>query len=222
MFEQALAIDPNDPDALAGDAAAAMVEFGFGWVNPATDYDVRILGQADRALARAPDNLRAYAAKGAYLTDSGRDRTKRSKPSTPVLQWIRIRAVARNAQQRRDVSRPLRTGESGYSRGHPAQSARSQAGPVAQLRGRRGDRPRQLRRRIDEAGKAIDAGYKVFWAYLNLAAAHALKGDTDAAESAMAEALRLNPRLSVKWLTERKPILKPAFDSLRKAGLPEE
>ncbi len=44
----------------------------------------------------------------------------------------------------------------------------------------------------------------------------------DEAKTALDEALRLNPKLSVKWLTERKPVLKPAFEVLRKAGLPEE
>ena len=32
---------------------------------------------------------------------------------------------------------------------------------------------------IEEANKAIDGGYRVFYAYLNLAAAHALKGDAN-------------------------------------------
>ena len=53
---------------------------------------------------------------------------------------------------------------------------------------------------IDEANKAIDAGYRVFYSYLNLAAAHALKGDIDQAKAPLAEARRLNPKLSVKWL----------------------
>jgi adenylate cyclase len=75
---------------------------------------------------------------------------------------------------------------------------------------------------IDEASKAIDAGYRIFYPYLNLAAAHALRGDIDEAKAPLAEALRLNPRLSVKWLLGRKPVLQPAFDALRKAELPEE
>jgi hypothetical protein len=58
--------------------------------------------------------------------------------------------------------------------------------------------------------------------YLNLAAAQGLKGDIDAAKIPLAEARRINPKLSVKWLTVRKPILQPAFEALRKAGLPEE
>ena len=75
---------------------------------------------------------------------------------------------------------------------------------------------------IEEATKAIDAGYRILYSYLNLAAAHALKGDIDRAKAPLGEARRLNPKLSVKWLTTRKPILQPAFDALRKAGLPED
>jgi hypothetical protein len=74
---------------------------------------------------------------------------------------------------------------------------------------------------IDECNKAIDGGYRVFYSYLNLAG-HAFKGNIDEAKAALAEARRLNPKLSIKWLIERKPVLQPAFDGLRKAGLPEE
>jgi adenylate cyclase len=75
---------------------------------------------------------------------------------------------------------------------------------------------------IDECNKAIDGGHRVFYSYLNLAAAHAFKGDMDEATAALTEARRLNPKLSVKCLIEHKPVLQPAFDVLRKAGLPEE
>ena len=75
---------------------------------------------------------------------------------------------------------------------------------------------------IEEASMAIDAGYRTYFTYLNLAAAHAFKGEMDEAKTALAEARRLYPKLSVKWLTGRKPILQPAFEVLRKAGLPEE
>jgi hypothetical protein len=44
----------------------------------------------------------------------------------------------------------------------------------------------------------------------------------DEAKTAMAEARCLYPKLSVKWLSERKPILQPAFEVLRKEGLLEE
>ena len=56
LFEQALKIDPNDAAALNGSAITYLNEYGFGWTNPETDYEAKILGQADRALALAPGN----------------------------------------------------------------------------------------------------------------------------------------------------------------------
>jgi adenylate cyclase len=77
---------------------------------------------------------------------------------------------------------------------------------------------------IEEDNKATDAGYKAFWPYLNLAAAHAAKGDIDEAKTALTEARRLNPKLSVKWLMGMGigSSWQPWFDRLRKAGLPDE
>jgi adenylate cyclase len=54
LFEQALRIDPNETDALAGDAYAYMLEYTRGWATTGTDYEAKILGQADRAIALAP------------------------------------------------------------------------------------------------------------------------------------------------------------------------
>src|SRR5271166_6328659 len=70
--------------------------------------------------------------------------------------------------------------------------------------------------------RSESTGYRVFYSYLNLAVGHAFKGEMDEAKTALDEALRLNAKLSVKWLTERKPVLQPGFEVLRKAGLPEE
>ena len=67
LFEQALKIDPNSAAALAGNANTYTLDFAYGWTNPQTDYDAKILEQADRAIALAPDNWRAYAAKSTYL-----------------------------------------------------------------------------------------------------------------------------------------------------------
>jgi adenylate cyclase len=75
---------------------------------------------------------------------------------------------------------------------------------------------------LEDVKEAVDGGYRNIYSYMNLAAAHAFKGEMDEAKAAMAEALRLKPDLSVKWLTKHKPVLQFAFDGLRKAGLPEE
>ncbi len=54
MFDQALKIDPDDADALAGDTLTYVVQNVFFPSNVATDYEAKIVGQADRAIALAP------------------------------------------------------------------------------------------------------------------------------------------------------------------------
>jgi adenylate cyclase len=80
-------------------------------------------------------------------------------------------------------------------------------------------------RRFDAASvqyqKAIDAGFRSFQPYVSLAAAEALAGKPEDARSALAEGRRLQPNLTIKWLTEHAPNIPPLFEGLRKAGLPE-
>ena len=61
-----------------------------------------------------------------------------------------------------------------------------------------------------------------FFVYTNLAAAYAHAGKMDEAKAELAEARRLNPAITVKWMKEHTPNLPAVFDGLRKAGLPEE
>jgi adenylate cyclase len=75
---------------------------------------------------------------------------------------------------------------------------------------------------IEEANKAIDAGYRVFLAYTMLTVAYALDGKLEAGKAALAEARRLNPKLTVKLMGERYPDFPWMSEGLRKAGLPEE
>src|SRR4029079_16457407 len=71
LFEQALAIDPNDSYALAGSAWTYFIDYYFQWGTNATDYDAKVIGQADRAIALDPHS-RAYNEKSMYLNSSGR------------------------------------------------------------------------------------------------------------------------------------------------------
>jgi len=72
FFEEALQIDPDDADALAGEAFTYRNENLFEWTNPETNYEARIFGFADRAIALAPDAMLAYWAKAGYLVTSRR------------------------------------------------------------------------------------------------------------------------------------------------------
>jgi Flp pilus assembly protein TadD len=75
---------------------------------------------------------------------------------------------------------------------------------------------------INEYQKALDSGQRGFFVYTNLAAAHAQAGEMDEAKAALAEARRLNPAITIKWMTEHTPNLPAVFEGLRKAGLAEE
>jgi len=74
---------------------------------------------------------------------------------------------------------------------------------------------------IDLIRQLIDAGYRVEYTYRELTAASALAGKMEDAEIVLAEALHLNPKLTVKSAarTNTAPVV---LESLRKAGLPEE
>jgi adenylate cyclase len=221
-FDRALEIDPNDTEALAGEAMAYTFEYAFGWRNPETDYDAKILGQADRSIALARDNMHTYSAKSSYLALSLRPNDGLRVANAGLVinpNYAPLYAIRGNAetylrqfeQARSDVEQAMRLSPRDPRIG---QWHNLMAGAELGLG--------HFDAAIDEANKAIDAGWRSFYSYQNLAAALALKGDIGQAKAPLAEARRLNPKLSVKWLVGNEPFLQPAFDALRKAGLPEE
>jgi adenylate cyclase len=222
LFEQALKIDPNDADALAGNAGTFMQENAYGWTNRGTDYDAKVIGQADRSLAVERDNMTAYLAKSAYLTDSHRpdeglrvaDAGLAISPNFAALhaeRSITETYLRQFDQAKSDIQQAMRLSPRDPRLGQWHNFMADAELGLGHYDGA-----------IEQASMAIDAGYRTYFAYLNLAAAHAFKGEMDEAKTAMTEARRLFPNLSVKWLSGRKPILQPAFEVLRRAGLPEE
>ena len=79
---------------------------------------------------------------------------------------------------------------------------------------------------IQEGLKAINEGYRTIIGYAALAAFYGAADKIPEAKSALAEAMRLNPKLSVAWFLARIPSFinsPPGFrDGMKKAGLPEE
>ena len=222
LFEQALRIDPNETDALAGDAYAYMLEYTRGWATTGTDYEAKILGQADRAIALAPDNMWAYNVKSLYLSTSRRaneglsaaDAGLAIKPDDPPLRRARGAAeiaLGRYEQAISDVQQAIRLsprdpriglwlvtlGDAELGLGHVDAA-------------------------VDEYHKAINAGWRAYQPYRGLAAAYALGGKMEEATSALAEARRLNPQLTLKWEQTHSVNIPPLLEGLRKAGLPEE
>jgi adenylate cyclase len=222
LFEQALEIDPKNADALAGSAQTYLFEYVYGPNDPETDYDAKVLGQADRSIALARDSAWAYSVKSIYLNVSRR-------PNEALR--VANAGLALNSNDallfawRSSAETYLGQFEQAKSDAQQAMRLSPRDPRIGNWHNLVADAELGLGHfdaAIEGASKLIDAGFHAFYSFLNLAAAHALKGNLDQAAPPLAEARRLNPKLSVKWLTTRKPILQAAFDALRRAGLPEE
>ena len=187
-----------------------------------TDYEAKILGQADRAIALAPDNVWAYNAKSLYLVETQRaseglsvaDAGLAIKADDPPL--YRARGVAENVLGRyeqaiSDVQQAMR-----LSPRDPRIGLWLDDLGNAELGLGHFDAA------VEEYRKAIDAGWRAYQPYRGLTAAYALEGKTEEAKSALAEARRLNPQLTLKWQQTHSFKIPPLLEGLRKAGLPEE
>jgi adenylate cyclase len=222
LFEQALKIDPDNPEPLTGDIATYSTEYLFGWTNPQTDYEAKILGQAERAIALAPNSAWAYFHKGAYLNWSHHwsealGAANAGLAIDPNFAWLYVTrcsaetSLGRFEQAKSDILQAMRLSPRDWSIG----------GWYVEL----GDAELGLGRfdaAIEAYHKSIDLGFRVFIPYVDLAAAYALTSKSEDAKLALAEARRLNPKLTIKWLQTVAPNLPPLFEGLRKAGLPEE
>jgi TolB-like protein/Flp pilus assembly protein TadD len=223
FFERALQIDPDDAEALAGSAQTYADDYFFGWGDPGTDYDAKVLKQANRALALDPNNSNAYYAKADYLSLSHRpseaigvtDAGLAVNPNNVTLYTPRTtaeNALGRYEQAKADAERAIRLSPRDFDVGiwHVViGDAEINLGNFDAA--------------IADYRKALDLGWQqAFFVHTNLAAAYAQAGKMDEAKAALAEARRLNPAITVKWMIEHTPNLPAVFDGLRKAGLPEE
>ena len=222
LFERALDIDPNDAWALAGSAQTYVFDWLQGFGDPETDYDAKILGPANQAINLAPDDPRSYFPKAQYLGLSRRpsealDAANAGLAINPNdVGLVIARAIAENSlgqyeQAKADMARAIRLSpRDRYVGIFHIDLAEAEIGLG------------HFDAAIDELRKAIDSGARPFYAYTNLAAAYAHAGRMDEAKAALAEARRLNPAITIKWLKEHTPNLPASFDGLRKAGLAEE
>ncbi len=222
LFERALEIDPDNAEALTSDAGTYTHDLIYGWTNADTDYGAKILGQAERAIVLDPGNAWAYQQKGGYLNllhrwdealgvvDAGLAVNSNFAPLYSTRSTIEI-SLGNFEQAKSDILQAIRLsprdpflgwfyvnlGDAELGFGHfDAASAAYR--------------------------KSIDLGFRTFAPYVDLASVYALEGKIDEAKVALAEARRLNPKLTVKWLQTVAPNLPPLFEGVRKLGLPEE
>jgi TolB-like protein len=222
LFEQALAIDPNNVEAITGAAFTYSHEYVFGWGNSGTDYDAKVLRQLDRAIALAPDYVYSYVHKSGYLNMLRRfDEAIRVADAglavNPNIQYLYMAralpeiSLGRFDEAKSDLQQAIRL------------SPRD--GFLTFLHTVLGDteigagRPEAA---IVEYRKALDAGDHTYWVYADLAAAYGLLGKMDEAKPFVAETLRVNPSFTVKWFLEHSYEIPTRTEGLRKAGFADE
>jgi adenylate cyclase len=222
LFDEALTLDPNDADALTGEAKTNFYLKSRGWIDSGADTDAKIFGRLDRAIALAPENLWAYEVKSEILALSQRPSEALSAADAGLAinsnsaHLHKTRGLAENylgrfEQAKADLMQAIRLSP----RDPEIDWWHSILGEAELGLG-------NLDATVDEAQKAISAGDRTPAPYLELTAAYALSGKMDEAKSALAEARRFNPNLTVKWMIDRWPATPAMFEGLRKAGLPEE
>jgi adenylate cyclase len=223
LFEQALRIDPNNVEAIHGVVSTYGTDYLMGWGEPGTDYDAKILGPLDRAIALDPNYVGSYIEKSFYLVQSRRpDEALRVadvglavNPNMPLLYMSRAFAkldLGRFDEAKSDMQQGIRLsphdpfvtffytgiGDAEIGAGRPEAA-------------------------IPEYRKSLDAGDHTYWNYANLAAAYALLGKMDEAKPFVAETLRLNPSFTVKWFQNHTAYVIPKRDEgFRKAGFAEQ
>jgi tetratricopeptide (TPR) repeat protein len=187
LFEQALAIDPNNAAAITGLAQTYVTERNFGWGSSGTDYDAKVLGPLDRAIALVPGYDVPYDTKSNYLAMSHRfDEAIRVANAAlavnPNNQWLyHNRALAeisfgRFAEAESDMQQAIRLSPDDP---WPVDFDRQLANVEFGLG--------HLEAAIDAYHKLLDAGDSTFWPRASLAAAYVLLGKMDESKRYAAE-----------------------------------
>ena len=231
LFEQALTLDPNNADALAGAARIDAVEAAFGSSDKSADLYARAMQRTDQALLLDPSQARAHFTKALLIMFKARsndtasaneiiaeaEASLRANPSFPWGYW------------------PMAVGEMLLGHYEQSISELQQAMRISPRDPNIGIWHMEIGRSllaltrydaaIQEGLKAINSGYRTAESYACLAAFYAAANRMPEATAAMAEAMKLNPQLSVAWFHAHIPSFIDSapgmLECLRKAGLPE-
>ena len=232
LFDQAMALDPTSADALAAAAFTEATSYANGWFDPSADPYARAIQRANQAILLNPDQAVAHLTKALLIMfktkpdDSGSaneiisesEAALRADPSLAnayLTMAIGNEFLGHYEQGMSDLEQAIRIS--------PRDSYIGiwymQMGLELLARGRYAEA-------IEKGLKAVDSGYRTVLSYTALAAFYAAADRAPEAKAALAEAMKLNPKLSLAWFRAHNSAWvdgQPSFrENLIKAGLPEE
>ena len=221
-FERAIKLDPQNAEAMVGLAYARLRAYYYGWSTAAEDKPVAQMELLTKATAINPGYAFAYYVKSAMLW------TAKEYPEALAAAETEVALDPNSAYGYAAIGRVEGLlGRCEQSIAHIKQAfALSPRDPFSGIwygylglaefcRGR-------LDAAIEQLKRAVYSGYPTYITYALLAGAEAAKGNDAEAKLALAEARRLNPQLTIKWLLTETATPSIVIDGLRKAGLPEE
>jgi TolB-like protein/Tfp pilus assembly protein PilF len=232
LFEQALALDPTNADALADAAFVDSSEYVLGWSDHNVDMYARAMQRANQALLLNSDQPTAHYTKARLIIF----RVKPNDTASAEEIIAEAEATLRADPSFAGAYWAMAVGEHMLGRYEQAMSHLEQAMRISprdsnigiwhMQMGRELMGLRQYDAAVQEGLKAIDLGFRQALGYSALAAFYAAADRAPEAKAALAEAMKLNPKLSVAWFHAHNPEFidtPPGFrEALSKAGLPEE
>jgi adenylate cyclase len=231
LFDQALALDPKNADALAGAASADVGAYANGWYDQ-TAADVLYARAAERtnqALLLNPDQASAHYTKALLVMFKANDPVSANQVIAESEATLRADPTFAGAYL------PMAVAEGLLGHYEQAISGLREAMRISPRDSTSGVWHMEIGRQllalgrdddaIQEALKAVDLGYHTVLSYTALAAFYAAADKMPEAKAALAEAMELNPKLSVAWFRAHNSAwvdTPPGFrEALVKAGLPE-
>jgi adenylate cyclase len=232
LFEQALALDPTNADALAGAAFVDSSDYVLGLSEQSVDMYARAMQQANQALLLDPDQATAHYTKARLIIFRAKPNDAASANEIIAEAEASLRAdpsFARAYWAMANGEMLLGRYEQGMSNLEQAMRISPRDSSIGVWHMDMGRDLLALRRydaAVQEGLKAIDSGFRQATAYAALAAFYAAADKAPEAKAALGEAMKLNPKLSVASLHAHLPGFidsPPGFrENLIKAGLPED
>ena len=231
LFDQALTLDPTNADALAAAAFTEATSYANGWYDPTADRYTRAMLRANQAILLNPGQAVAHLTKALLIMF----KTKPDDPSSQTEIISESEASLRADPSLANALLTMAVGNEFLGRYEQGISNLKQAIRISPRNSYIGIWYMQMGREllalgqydgaIEEGLKAVDSGYRTVLSYTALAAFYAGAGRAPEAKAALAEAMKLNPQLSLAWFRAHNSAwvdTTPGFrEALMKAGLPK-